>query len=219
MRKYQFLSIRHPEEDLVELLNKLKSTSKGVFSYQSQKSQEYADNIFMDISHVGCFKTRRSSLAASTVWVIIDGEELKVTNITPSEIYELGISAYNSILSSFFHDFVAQYLDESWGDSVSISGEYISIKDLMSPEAYSALVKWESACNKAAPISHPRDYERWMEFVCQLYKGGINLSIEDFSSWLSEDAGWPTAYNDSIIEMECKLEYSIDLLKAYDNFL
>ena len=216
MLKYQFLTIKHPEDDLVNLLKQMKGVTKGAFLYQKALASEYAKNIFMEEDHVGCFKTRRTSLAESSVWVVITGDEFKVTNITPSTVSSLGVVEYNQILRAFFDDFIAKFLDESWSGCVSISGECITLSDILSEETYKALVKWEVGCNKTAPISHPYDRDLWMDFVTLLHKDGTELSVSDFGQWLSEERKWPVAYNNQILELEIYLEYSLDLLDRYD---
>ena len=216
MYKYQFLTITHPEEELVALLEKMKDSKQGTFLFQKKLSMDYANNIFAPINHVGCFKTRRTSLSEASVWVVITGKELKVTNITPNTVGSLGITLYNIILQSFFHDFIANFIDKTWEGSISISGEKISISDFLPSEIYTALENWESLCNKDNPISHPQDLERWMKFVILVHKEDIDLSIEDFSQWLSEDKKWPTHLNKQICELEENLEYSLDLLRYYD---
>lgn len=216
MLKYQYLTIRHPENELVNLLRQMKEVTRGAFIYQKTFSSEYAKNIFKSEDHVGCFKTRRTTLAESSVWVVITGDELKVTNITPSVVSSLGIIEYNLILNAFFNDFIVKFIDETWIEDVFISGERTSLSDILSVETYQALTRWEATCNKSMPISHPDDRERWMEFVSLLHNDGNKLSVTDFGQWLAEDKKWPTAYNDKINELEIYLEYSLDLLDHYD---
>lgn len=216
MLKYQFLTITHPENELVELLGKMKEASKGAFLYQKTLASDYAKNIFVKEDHVGCFKTRRTSLAESSVWVVITDNELKVTNITPSAVTSLGVTEYNTILRTFFTDFIAQFIDESWAESVTISGERISLQDILPEDTWKALIKWETGCNKSSPITHPSDRRNWMDFITLLHKEGTDFSISDFSQWLSEDKKWPTAYNNAIYELETNLVYSLDLLEYYD---
>ena len=216
MLKYQFLTITHPEEELVDLLRKMKEAKKGAFLYQKSLASDYAKNIFVEEDHVGCFKTRRASLAESSVWVVITGNELKVTNITPSVVSRLGITEYNVILRAFFTDFIAKFIDESWSGSVAISGEKVTMADMLTKETYEALMCWESSCNKTSPISHPQDKMNWMKFVTLLHKEGTDLSLSDFSQWLSEDKNWPSAYNSQVFDLELNLEYSLELLDYYD---
>lgn len=216
MLRFQYLTITHPEEELVALLRKMKEATKGAFLYQRTLAAEYARNLFKSEDFVGCFKTRRTSLSESSVWVVITGEELRVTNITPTAVASLGITEYNLILNAFFHDFVAKFIDESWAGCVSLSGERVSLADILSENTYRALTIWEANCNKEAPMSHPMDQRNWMDFVTSLHRDGTELNVSDFGQWLYEDKRWPSAYNNQIVDLEANLEYSIDLLKYYD---
>lgn len=216
MHRFRYLTITHPEADLVALLRKMKEVKKGAFLYQKTLAAEYAKNLFKSEDYVGCFKTRRTTLSESSVWVVINGEELRVTNITPAAVASLGITEYNLILNAFFHDFVAQFIDESWAGSVSISGERVSMSDILSAETYRALVIWEAGCNKENPILHPLDQKNWMDFITSLHREGTELTVSDFGQWLYEDRRWPLAYSTQIVDLESNLEYSIDLLKHYD---
>ena len=216
MLKYQFLTITHPEEELVKLLRELKKVNQGIFQYQKKLASDYAKNIFAPEDHVGCFKTRRATLAEASVWVVITGNELKVTNITPTAASSLGIIKYNMILNAFFHDFVAKYIDKSWTNCIFISGEETSLSEVLSVDVYKALETWETSCNKESPLAHPLDRERWMKFITLLHKDEVELSVNDFSQWLSEDKNWPQVFNNQIAELQESLEYSLELLNYYD---
>ena len=120
------------------------------------------------------------------------------------------------ILNAFFNDFVAKFLDESWAKCISISGEVISLSDILSEEVYNALEIWEATCNKTSPLAHPDDLECWMKFITLLHKSKIELSVEDFSQWLSEDKKWPQGFSTQISELEESLKYSLELLNYYD---
>lgn len=215
MKKFKQIVITHPHEELVSLLNTLKK-SKGIFAYKRKKSLEYARNIFHTEETVACFATERNALAKASVWVVVTNNELRVTNITSKESGPLGITLYNLILEFFFHNFMAKYLDCSWSNSIYITGEDISMAEILTHEAFGALQRWERACNHTSPITNDSDRNLWFEFICLLHRDRINLNIEDFSQWLSEDCGWPSGLNDIIYELGLKLEYSLELLRYYD---
>lgn len=215
MRKYQQLTIVHAKDQLIELLNELKS-AKGIFSYKRNKSIEYAKNIFHTEDTVGCFYTDRVTLNKSTVWVVITGDEMKVTNITPGTVSSLGIVRYNMVLNTFFHDFLKKYLDNTWESSVSMTGEYVTLADMMSLETYQALERWERNCNRVSPNINESDERLWFEFVRLLHNENVDLNVEDFAQWLTEDRGWHSELSDVIADLELKLEYSLSLLSYYD---
>ena len=117
------------------------------------------------------------------------------------------------ILNALFHDFVAKFINGTWAGSVSISGEVTSLSDVLSGETYNALETWESQYNKTSPFAYPMDRERWMNFITLLHKDEIELSIDDFSQWLSEDKKWSIGLNMQINELTESLEYSLELLR------
>lgn len=214
MKKYRKLLLKHPNQELIEMLCKMKSRT-GMFYYDDARSKDYAFALFQDAKSVGCFRTSSDELMPAFVWLVIVSGELKVTNITPVEVGSLGVSNYNKILMSFFDEMIKPFIDESWKDCILISGENVSLNEMLPKDTFDLLSLWEENCDKSAPISHPNDYERWLKFVVSLYNSDVNLSVEDFEKWLSEDCQWPSGFNESIDEMGEKLEYSFDLLKAY----
>lgn len=216
MKKFRTLTITAPQNKLVELLDSLKKLDKGVFSYKRNKSNEYARNIFHSDETVGCFSTERKTLAKSSVWVVITNDELKVTNITPTEVSSLGTVKYNEVLLTFFNDFMAKCLSEDLHNCVAISGEDASLSDILSPDTYIALQKWERCCNHSSPITNELDRNLWFEFIGKLHQDGTDLSLSDFAQWLQEDCKWPSGYTDIIYDLQLQLEYSLDLLKHYD---
>lgn len=218
MRKFQKLIIEHPHDDLVALLNNMKAAEKTVFEYRSVISTGYARSTFQKLEHVGMFRAKRKSLFESMVWVIIDKDCLKVVNITPSTCSSLGIDQYNYVLTTFFQEFIAKFLDESWSGCVHITGEIVGIDSMLTPRCYEALKHWELSCNKSSPIAHPNDEARWLLFVSYLHKDRkeCSMTLSDFQKWLSEDMKWPSGFNEQISEMQINLEYSLSLLEYYD---
>lgn len=215
MKKFMTLKIHKSQKCLIELLSTLKSCEKSVYVYQKKLTEDYAKNIFVDVNNVACFKTKRKSLFESCVWLLVSNDTLIVTNITSSSNYQLGITNYNFILMSFFRDFISLYLDNTF--QVEISGEEILLQDMLNEETFHFLNIWEHSCNKETPISHPNDYQNWMNFVVSAYKNKCELSPEDLSQWLSEDKHWPQMFNNQISEIVSLYEYGIDILKTEHN--
>lgn len=214
MKKFKQLIIRRSHEELVSLLNNLKSC-EGIFAYKRNKSLEYARNIFHTEETVACFATERNTLAKASVWVVVTNDELKVTNITPNESGSLGIVAYNIVLDSF-RDFLINCLDESWSNSILITEEEVAMSEILTHGTFEALQRWERTCNHVSPIMNEQDRQLWFEFICLLHRDETDLNMEDFSQWLSEDCRWPNELNDIIYELALRLEYSLDLLRHCD---
>lgn len=215
MKKYQKLTISRPQQELLALLNKLKRT-KGIFVYKRNKSVEYARNLFRNEDLVACFATERKSYSKSSVWVVISNDEMTVTNITPGETSSLGVVQYNVILNAFLNDFIKKHIDLSWNNTIKITNEDTSLSDSLTTETFAALKKWERCCNHTSPIVNDMDEKLWFDFICLLHKNEDVLSLEDFRKWLLEDCGWNSSLEDTICDLELKLEYSLDLLNHYD---
>lgn len=215
MKKIRTLKIHKSKESLVELLNTLRLNQKSIYVYQKKLTEDYAKNIFVDVDNVACFKTKRKSLFESCVWLLVSNDTLTVTNITSSSNHQLGITNYNFILMSFFSDFISSYLDDTF--RVEISDEEISLQEILNEETFYFLNIWERSCNKETPISHPIDYQNWMNFVVSAYRSKSELSSDDLSQWLREDKHWAQMFNDQIIEIVSLYEYGIDILNTEHN--
>jgi hypothetical protein len=216
MKKFKTLTIRAPHRELVALLDTLKKQDKSIFTYKRTKSNEYARNIFHEENTVGCFSTNRKTLSKASVWVVITNEELTITNITPNEIGSLGVVMYNTILQTFYEDFLAKFLDEDMRNKVFITGEESSLSDVLSEETFKALQKWERCCDHTSPITYNLDRLMWFEFIILLHKDDTKLDMDDFEQWLQEDCKWSSVLNDIITDLRNNLEYSLDLLTHYD---
>lgn len=216
MRKFSKLIIQNTQERLIELLNALKLSHNSIYVYQKKLTEDYAKNIFVRVENVACFKTKRKTLFESCVWLLASNNKIVVTNITSLSKPQLGVVDYNTILHSFYYDFVQQNIDETF--NVNISGENVSMQDILNnEETYNLLDSWERNCNKEAPISHFIDYQNWMNFVVSAYRNRCELSSEDLSQWLIEDRHWPQMLNNIISELVSFYEYGIDLLNAEHN--
>lgn len=212
MKAFQHLIIKKDANSIRSLLYELKEASGKPFEYRKLQSERYADMIFEDRSNVACFKTKRSSLFESTVWMLLRRDELYVTNITSEKNSNLGISNYNFVLDRFFEDFLKYFIDDTF--TVQISGQEYRLEDHMPADVYSKLVLWADTCNKDGGITHPIDYQRWMDFVVAAFNSEIEVSATDIEHWLLEDKHWPIGFNDTISKVAIMYEYGMDLLKV-----
>lgn len=213
MKKYQHLTIRHEDpRRLVALLNSMKESNNKAFKYLKTESANYAKNIFKTIDKAACFKTERKGLFESKVWLYIGDVGLVVANITSDTNSNLGIANYNLVLNSFFNEIVQPLVG---GFHCVLTGENVSFEEILPVEVYQKLNLWQETCDKSAPIAHPLDNEKWMNFVVSYYEqcDGM-ITSSDLQQWLSEDCQWPQGFLESIEEMGMLFEYSMDLLKA-----
>lgn len=217
MRKFINLEIRaNGQQRLSDLLATLKDSDNKVFTYQKKISEQYAENIFMDINNVGCFKTKRKSLFESCVWVLLSDDVLKVVNITSPKERNLGVVNYNIVLNSFYSDFVSNFIVD--GYNVNLTGENLSMEGFLNEETYQKLSGWETICNKDNPLSNPQDMKKWIDFVISVFQHEDLLTSSDFQQWLQEDKGWPILANAKIEELGWLLDYSIEILKKNQQY-
>lgn len=216
MRKFTELVIESEEQNLIQLLEHLKTANSKQFVFEKKLSEEYAQNIFVNNNQVACFRTTQKKHFDSKIWIVANNTQFRITNIVSNTISELGIARYNQVMHDFFYDFVSKFLDERY--KVHYSGEIINMNELISEAAYDALTRWESACNKSNPIGHSSDEELWFEFIKQLVKNRDKLTTSDLEKWLVEDKNWSFSFlNEEISKLIAYYEYGIDLLSYYEN--
>lgn len=135
-----------------------------------------------------------------------------VTNIVPAEVGELGVKLYNDLLVCF----VAEVVDKaSVRDrlAIALTDDVRGLNTWTSDEAADALRRFSALANKSTTNSHPKDRERWEEFVIEAHRNGDNLPVDILMQWLIEVDGWDeTSANKLAIEFE----QGISLLGAYD---
>ena len=217
MKKYQHLIVTAENQRQLEvMLEKMKKTSSKVFTFSKLETANYAKAVFKEQSQVGCFKTKKAELFESRVWVMIGKDGLTVTNINSEVNGHLDIMHYNQILTVFFEEVVRSAIDPDIM-RCTITGVEENIENYLHPDTYQLLNLWQVTCNKSAPISHPSDLEKWLNFLVSYAtkEQPQVLSTSDFSQWLSEDCHWPSGYNESIEEMMVNFEYSVELLDKY----
>lgn len=213
MRKFQQLRVKGSHVYLLDLISRLKNTNAKTFVYQPKKTEEYAKGIFHDVAEVAVFKSPLKRYFESFVWLAVTDNRLWVANITSSINSNLGITNYNIVFNAFFADVIRPLLTPE--DDVIITGENVSIRDLMSERSATALETWESWCDKSAPTSHPNDEERWFDFVCSIAEEEREFSPSDLEKWLSEDKEWPLGFREEIEELCLQYENEVRLLKYY----
>lgn len=215
MKKFQHLTIQ--DEDprrLVSLLDAMKTEQGKGFKLLKTETANYAKNIFKKQNEVACFKTNRKSLFESRVWLYIGNDGLVVANITSEMNSNLGITNYNLILNTFFKEVIEPHIGEF---QCVLTGENVSFADILPAEVFYCLNLWQERCDKSSPISHSLDREKWMKFVVSYYNLGEDLiTPSDLEQWLTEDCLWPQGFSESISEMGERFEYSLDLLRFYD---
>lgn len=221
MKQFIQLEINRDHDTLMALLDRMIKNPTDDFAYNqelSDRANEKKAGAGLEGFEYAVFTSNKEQLFLSNVFVWVKDDEMRVFNIgsEDSRFSELGMTRYNLVIEQFFHHYIARFLDASYTGCIKMTGEEKSMEKMLGEEVYKALHAWESACNKGAPTANAYDEERWFEFVSKLFDSGKYLDASDFGQWLTEDCGWPPAYNDVIYDMEVKLEYAISLLRYYD---
>lgn len=212
MKKYIELSVKGEDAAIVAFVERLKSYTSDSFKFKEIRE----DNVIRDGYYVE-FSAKKSSDYKSRVILIWDEEGLRMCNIIPKTVSFLEVEQYNSVVRHFYEDVI----EHTKGNDVNvvITKEENAMQDLISEPSFRALDLWESMCNKNSPTSHPNDRERWMDFICELYRNDDKLSLSDFRNWLIEDKGWyynPEDDEDrTILDLELELEFGLDLIEHY----
>lgn len=136
----------------------------------------------------------------------------KVTNIVPRDVSELGIQGYNSALQDFVSK-VAKPASQVDAFRIKMSSERQSMKDWMPNDAAEALHRFSILANKSTGSSHPRDEERWFQFIFAAYRAPQQLDTDHLMRWLVEVEGWS---DEKAHKLVIEFEFGLALLKEYD---
>jgi hypothetical protein len=82
-----------------------------------------------------------------------------------------------------------------------------------SPEVAEALNSFSKSANKNTGSSHPRDLERWLNFLILSYRKGKILDTNTLTRWLTEQERWP---EDQAGVLADQYEFGLKLLREYD---
>jgi hypothetical protein len=67
--------------------------------------------------------------------------------------------------------------------------------------------------NKSTGAAHPRDRQRWNEFVVAAHRDGCDVGASDLQQLLIENEGWS---EEKAVELSLLFEHEISLLNVYD---
>lgn len=144
------------------------------------------------------------------LWQEDDG--YRVANIVPRNVGELGITKYNAVLQDFIER-VAAPAAQAGGFLADAGSGWQSLEDWLDPVPAEALQRFCSLANKSTGASHPRDQQRWFEFLIAAHRTAAKLDPGQLERWLIEVDGWgeETAHGLAI-----DYEFALGLLRQYD---
>jgi hypothetical protein len=141
------------------------------------------------------------------------GALLRVSNIVPSEIRELGYDQYNYILREFHGNFV-----KPAGDALDIRVELSSpeqtLESWLGQQSAGLLRAFSHGANKSTGSSHPMDRRRWLDFLIAIHRAREDLDSGLLERWLVEEERWP---DDIASDLISQFEFSQDLLRRFEN--
>lgn len=144
--------------------------------------------------------------------LLTDRDGLKLTNIYPRKVLDLGPARYNSIILDFLTN-VVEPARLQIDICVELGREFLSLRTALGQDAASALIAFSKGANKSTGSAHPLDRKRWFDFLLALHKAPRRPGLEQIQRWLVESEGWSEEAADQLIR-EC--QFSLDLLMYQD---
>ncbi|MCP4699904.1 MAG: hypothetical protein GY862_24090 [Gammaproteobacteria bacterium] len=206
MKRYQELLINLLDDEFDNFIENIVTS----LSEQWFRDKEEESNIpsFSD-QKMYCFQRHLEDGLDSSLWLTEkDKNTLYVSNIVPTEKPELSIVEYNSILNDFFNSFL-QDASRKYNANIDMTSEDYSLDDLINKEAAKALRVFSSFANKSTGSAHPKDRERWLDFILLAYSDRKNFSPDEVEKFLLED-GWTHNF---AVDLAIEYEFGIDLLE------
>ena len=217
MKRFKSLVIEGAPSLITQLLDGLKKQKGTRFEYNRSLSEEYANNLFRDISQVGCFRTNRVSLFKSSVWMLSNGRSLVVTNITSSLNPVLTIEEYNQVLDAFLEDSILPIINDADGLTAMISPGDVSMEEVVSTPAFEALNKWQKSFDKVYCEEDSETYSLFVKAIVALVKNNDEFSYEDLEGWLIDDCEWPESTKGYINVFYQRYELGQSVLKEWNH--
>lgn len=152
-----------------------------------------------------CFEYIGKELPKAKLWVMEEAINFKVTNIVPTEKFQLDPDEYNSLLLNFADEILKGHSDFV----ITPENPNVDVEFYMGAEAKRALEQFSSMANKGTGTGHPLDQKRWFEFIRIGVLGGRLAPVDIIREFLSQD-GW----SEKQTERLCfEYEYTIDVMK------
>lgn len=139
--------------------------------------------------------------------------QYRLGNIVSVEGPALGVNRFNNVLSAFVTEILSP-LEHLFSVQISLSPRLLTMEDLTSKAAASALRTFSAMANKSTGANHPADEARWWDFIIRAHKSRGTLTASLLEQWLFEVDRWDS---ETAAELASDFEKSRDLLKAYDS--
>lgn len=213
MKTFKKIEIKGNIKDLIQLLEEIKIKKHQNFTYISEKSDDYASMISLPKNCTATFLSNEIENAIVYIWIVISDNLLYISNITPNKSGQLTYEQYNFIISKFYDEVIKP--QKTNDIIIDISKDNLSIEDLAGIETYRKLKKWIDSANPSTLNTNPFDFKRWCDFIFTAHSNKSDLTSSQFERYLIEDEKF---YDEELVsKIAIEYEYSLDLLKEYDN--
>jgi hypothetical protein len=207
---FKTAEVRGDRHQLSELVTQI--TEKPAVGWHRNRNREPPKMPKLRAGHeVAVFRCEKEpEWPTADLFILGDGNSLKVTNIVPVSVPQLSRNQYNMILD----DFVSQNIQSHAKDlklTVNLTADRRPITDWMSSESAKLLATYSRSANRT--ITHPSDEDLWRNFLIQAHLDRTNLDTETLFRWLTEEEGW---LEDRARELTIEFEFALSLLNDYD---
>ena len=213
MKVYQELTIFGPRDRLAVLPDRIEKRLNNGWTRDRSRNMELFQGALAEGFRFHCEPA--PGRKGADLWLFLEGDQLRVSNIVPSLDQSLSYAEYNQILTEFAETFVAPAAGEM-GLRISITKPKIGIRDLLPAPVADALETFSRTANKTTGASHPSDKERWESFVIGAHRANAEFDPSTLARWLIEEEHWPPE-----IANELSVEYQQErsILEQYDRQL
>ncbi len=210
---FEELTLTGPISARSRLREELQSRATPPWRYASEKESELPTHARGEKA-LPFERERGDSLEGAALFLWPTAEGFHVSNIIPTVVRELNISAYNAILEDFITH-VARPAAVASGFEVKTTATEQSLQEWLPQPAAEALQRFSRSANKSTGSSHPYDQARWFEFLIECTHGlGNYLDTVILIRWLKEVEGWS---DDVAHDLAIEYEFGLALLRKYDD--
>jgi hypothetical protein len=121
-----------------------------------------------------------------------------VVNLVPRDKHQLSFSEYNAVLEDF-HERCVRPCAEKTGARVELTSNQADLRHWLTETTAKKLRTFSAMANKSTGSSHPKDQERWMDFITTSHREGSRLDAPSLRRWLIEIEGWPPEVADQLV--------------------
>jgi hypothetical protein len=157
-----------------------------------------------------CFTCESDGRSASARLILTERKPgtFYVSNIIPISGDRLSYAEYNDVLEEFYNNALRPSAEQS-GVSATLTEAQADLDHWMTPATAEKLRAFSACANKGTGSAHPRDRERWNEFVLSAHRDGSQMDASTLQRWLVEAEGWSPEAAD---QLALEYEYGRELL-------